>query len=71
VFIRLTIAERTVIKRLKMSELGLKRLLISTNGQNCTIVKNLFIDLSKNIKYLTLSSEIVFENRSDATIPLK
>lgn len=35
------------------------------------IIKKLYIDLSKNIKYLTLSSEIVFCNKSNIDITFK
>lgn len=50
--------------------MGLKRLLIGQPGNSSIIIKSLYVDLSKDIKYLTLSSEIFFENKTDLTLKL-
>jgi hypothetical protein len=54
---KLIIGEKLTIKKLKINELGLKKITITNGDSNpIIIIKNLYIDLSKNIKYLTLSS---------------
>lgn len=52
----MVLGKKLVIRRLKINEMGLKRLKVGSGESNMVIIKNLFVDLSKNIKYLTLSS---------------
>lgn len=56
VAIRLQIGAELTIKRLKVNEMGLKRLRIDMGDSSAIIIKSLHIDLSKNLKLLTLSS---------------
>lgn len=53
--------------------MGLKRITTLNNylqneGEKGIIVKNLFVDISKNVKYVTLSSAIILENRSSISL---
>lgn len=69
--LRLVIGNSFTIRRLKINELGHKRLKLEVEHSSAIIIKSLTVDLSKNIKILTLSSEILFENKTDRTIIFK
>ena len=68
VVVKLVIGDLLTIKRLNINEQGMKKIKIEHNEVTFTIIKNLTMDLSKNIKFLTLASEIVFQNHSDEPI---
>jgi len=51
--------------------MGLKKIKFMYRGKKCVIFKNLFTDISKNVKYVTFSSPICIENRADKAIKLK
>ena len=68
VVVKLVIGDLLTIKRLNINEQGMKKIKIEHSEVTFTIIKNLTMDLSKNIKFLTLASEIVFQNHSDEPI---
>jgi hypothetical protein len=55
-FMNVVIGEKLQIKQMNINELGLKKILFFYKGVRCTILKNLVVDISKNVRYLTLSS---------------
>jgi hypothetical protein len=55
-FINVIIGEKLQIKQMNINELGLNKILFIYKGVRCTILKNLVVDISKNVRYLTLSS---------------
>lgn len=51
--------------------MGLRKIKFMYKDKKCVIFKNLFTDISKNVKYVTLSSPICIQNRADKIIKLK
>jgi hypothetical protein len=56
--------------------MGLKKIIVKAGSSLSTskkgiIIKNLFVDISKNVKYVTLSSGIMLENKSNKYIKLR
>jgi hypothetical protein len=56
IFMNVVIGEKLQIKKMNINELGLKKIFFIYQGVKCTILKNLVVDISKNVRYLTLSS---------------
>lgn len=48
--------------------MGVKIIKLDSENGPVIIIKNLEVDLSKNVKLLTLSSEVILENKSDITL---
>jgi hypothetical protein len=67
--VKLVIDQLMTIKKLNINEMGVKKIKIEQGEKAFTIIKSLTVDLSKNIKFLTLSSKIMFENKAD--VPLE
>ena len=67
---KLIINKKVTFKKLNVNEMGIKKIKVEQKDKTFTIIKNLTVDLSKNIKFLTLASEIVLHNHSDTPIHL-
>ncbi len=51
--------------------MGLKKIKIVIPLRKGIIIKNLYVDISKNVKYVTLSSGIVLQNKSNKYIKFR
>lgn len=62
------IGDKLQFKQLNINELGLKKIFFIYQQKRCIILKNLVVDISKNVRYLTLSSMLEIENLTDLSI---
>lgn len=68
--INIVVGEKLQFKELNINELGLKKVMFVYKEQRFSLLKNLVVDISKNVRYLTLSSLLEIENSTNLSIRL-